>query len=146
MPPPPQCTLTNGVLAVTGRLDAGTTNAPAGARITVQNLALVGGATFVCDWTTNALGQVTNDVAVVTGALAAEGPGFFDLGRTEAKPVRLPFSAPVMSYGSFSGSFAGWKAVNTGLPAGKAYATVVTAAGGTVTLDIRYSGTLLMVK
>jgi len=139
-------TLTNGVLAVTGRLDAGTNNAPAGARITVQNLALVGGATFACDWTTNALGQVTNDVAVVTGALAAEGPGFFDLGRTEAKPVRLPFSAPVMSYGSFSGSFAGWKAVNTGLPAGKAYATVVTAAGGTVTLDIRYSGTLLMVK
>jgi len=139
-------TLTNGVLAVTGRLDAGTTNAPAGARITVQNLALVGGATFVCDWTTNALGQVTNDVAVVTGALAAEGPGFFDLGRTEAKPVRMPFSATVMSYGSFSGSFAGWKAVNTGLPAGKAYATVVTAAGGTVTLNVRYSGTLLLVK
>jgi autotransporter-associated beta strand protein len=108
--------LTNGVIAATGTLDAGTNGAPAGARMTVQNLSLVGGATFACDWATNALAQVTNDFVAVTGTLAPEGSGFVDFGRTETSPIPMPFSATVMSYGTLSGTFSGWKAVNTGLP------------------------------
>lgn len=139
-------TLTNGVIAVTGRLDAGTNNAPAGARMTVQNLTFVRGSTFVCTWSTNSIGQVTNDFVLVTGTLTPEGAGFFDLGRTEANPIPMPFQATVMSYGNLPGNFAGWKAINTGVPAGKAFATVVTAANGVVTLGVRYGGTLITVR
>jgi fibronectin-binding autotransporter adhesin len=138
--------LTNGVIAVTGTLDAGTNGAPAGARMTVQNLSLVGGATFACPWATNALGHVTNDFVTVTGALAAEGPGFIDLGGTEANPIPMPFQATIMSYGAFSGSFAGWKTVNTGVPSRKPVSTVVTASGGFVTLNVQYGGTLFLLR
>ena len=137
--------LTNGVIAVTGTLDPGTNGAPAGARMTVQNLALVQGSAYACTWATNAAGKVTNDFVTVTGALAPEGAGTFDLGRAEDNPVILPFSMTVMSYGNFTGSFAGWKAVNTGLPASTHIATVVTAANGIVTLELRYGGTLVLV-
>ena len=139
-------TLTNGIIAVTGTLDAGTNGAPAGARMTVQNLSLVGGSTFSCNWTTNALGRVTNDFAVVTGALAVEGAGFFDLGRTAANPIPMPFALTVMSYGTISGRFSGWRAINTGLPSGKRYVTVTTAANGAVTISIRYGGTLVLIE
>ena len=134
-------TLTNGIIAVTGRLDAGTNNAPAGARMTVQNLSLVRGSTFACDWTTNAFGKVTNDFVAVTSSLAAEGPGFFDLGRTATNPISLPFRTAVMSYGTFSGSFTGWKSINTGLPANR---TVVTAADNLVTIEVHSGGTLII--
>lgn len=139
-------TLTNGVIALTGALDAGTNGAPAGAKMTVQNLNLVKGSTFVCTWSTNTLGKVTNDFVTVSGTLAPEGAGFFDLGRTEANPIPMPFKTTVMSYGDLSGNFAGWKAVNTGVPSGRALATVVTAANGFVSLEVRYSGTLIMVR
>ena len=137
-------TLTNGVIAVTGALDAGTNGTPAGAKMTVQNLSLVGSSTFVCTWSTNSFGQVTNDFVIVTGTLTPEGAGFFDLGRTEANPIPMPFQATIMSYGNLSGNFTGWKAINPGVPAGKAIATVVTAVNGFVTLGVRYSGTLIM--
>ena len=136
--------LTNGVIAVTGTLDAGTNNAPAGAAMAVQNLSLAGGSTLACDWTTNALGQVTNDFVAVSNILASEGPGFLDLGRTETNAITVPFSATIMSYRTFQGTFTGWKAVNTGLPENKAFATVVTAADGFVTLEIRYGGTIIL--
>ena len=139
-------TLTNGVIAVNARLDAGTNGAPAGARMTVQNLSLVGGSTFVCTWSTNSIGQVTNDFVAVTGTLTPEGAGFFDLGRTEANPIPVPFQATIMSYGNLSGSFSGWKAINTGVPAGKTIATVVTADNGFVTFGVRYSGTLIVIQ
>jgi len=139
-------TLTNGVIAVTGALDAGTNNAPAGASMTVQNLSLVGGSTFVCDWTTNALGQVTNDFVTVSGTLAPEGVGFFDLGRTVENPIPMPFKATVMSYVSLSGNFAGWKAINTGVSPSRHVATVITAGGGLVTLEVRFGGTLVLLK
>lgn len=139
-------TLTNGTIAVTGRLDAGTNNAPAGARMTVQNLTFAGGSTFACDWATNALGHVTNDFVTVTGTLATEGPGFVDFGRTEANPIRMPFSAAIMSYGTIGNSFAGWKAINTGLPENAHAALVFTAANNRVTLEIRYGGTLLLLN
>ncbi|MDD4442440.1 MAG: autotransporter-associated beta strand repeat-containing protein [Kiritimatiellae bacterium] len=139
-------TLTNGVIALTGALDAGTNNAPAGARMTVQNLGLVKGSTFVCTWSTNSVGKITNDFVTVTGTLAPEGAGFIDLGRTEENPIPMPFTAAIMSYGVFSGNFAGWKAVNTGLPAGKAVATLVTASDGVVTLEVCYGGTLFMLR
>ena len=139
-------TLTNGIIAVTGTLDAGTNGAPAGAKMTVNNLSLVKGSTFVCAWSTNALGRVTNDFVTVTGTLAPEGAGFIDLGRTEANPIPMPFQATIMSYGNLSGNFAGWKAINTGVPAGKAIATVVTAANGFVTFGVRYGGTMIMVR
>lgn len=139
-------TLTNGVVALTGALDAGTNNAPAGARMTVQNLGLVKGSTFVCTWSTYSVGKITNDFVTVTGTLASEGAGFFDLGSTEENPIPMPFTATIMSYGVLSGNFAGWKAVNTGVPAGKAIATLVTAADGFVTLEVRYGGTLIMVR
>ena len=137
--------LTNGVIAVTGTLDPGTNGAPAGARMTVQNLALTQGSVYACTWATNAAGKVTNDFVTVTGALAPEGAGTFDLGRAEDNPVILPFSMTVLSYGNFTGSFAGWKAVNTGLPTSTHIATVVTAANGIVTLELRYGGTLVLV-
>jgi fibronectin-binding autotransporter adhesin len=139
-------TLTNGIIAVTGALEAGTNNAPAGARMTVQNLSLVKGSTFVCTWSTDGVGKITNDFVTVTGTLAPEGAGFIDLGRTEADPIPMPFTTTIMSYGSLSGSFAGWKAINTGVPAGKALATVVTAANGFVILEVRYGGTLIMLR
>jgi fibronectin-binding autotransporter adhesin len=138
--------LTNGVIRVAGRLDAGTNGAPAGASMTVRNLSFAGGSTFACDWATNALGQVVNDTGAVTGTLAPEAPGFFDLGRDESDPITLPFQLTLMTYGTFSGSFHGWKAVNTGLPANTRYATVATAVNGTVTLEVRYSGTMILVK
>jgi autotransporter-associated beta strand protein len=138
--------LTNGVVAVTGRLDAGTNGAPAGASLTVQNLAFAAGSTLACDWTTNALGQLIHDFVTVTGTLAPEGPGFFDLGRTPGDPVPLPFELTVMSYGTLSGAFAGWKAVNTGLPDTARLATVVRAADGSVTLRIQYGGTLVLIN
>jgi len=119
---------------------------PAGAKMTVQNLSLVKGSTFVCTWSTNALGKVTNDFVAVTGTLAPEGAGFIDLGRTEANPIPMPFKTTIMSYGTLSGYFAGWKAVNTGVPPAKQLATFVSAASGLVTLEIRYSGTLIMVR
>lgn len=136
-------TLTNGIIAVTGRLDAGTNRAPAGARMTLQNLSLIRGSTFACDWATNALGQVTNDFAAVTGALAAEGPGFFDLGRSESNPIPLPFRATVMSYGMFSGSFSGWKSINTGLPSSR---TTVSVADNLVTLEVHSGGIFIIIK
>ncbi|MDA3923536.1 MAG: autotransporter-associated beta strand repeat-containing protein [Kiritimatiellae bacterium] len=139
-------TLTNGVIAVTSTLDAGTNGAPAGATMIVENLSLVGDSTFACDWTTNALGEVTNDFVTVTGTLASEGAGFVDLGRTEEAPISIPFHATVMSYDVFSGSFIGWKAVGTGLPVGKAYATIVAAEDGLVTIDISYSGMLILLR
>lgn len=139
-------TLTNGTIAVTGRLDAGTNNAPAGARMTVANLSLVKDMTFACDWTTNMLGQITNDFVAVTSTLAPEGAGTFDLGCTEADPITLPFSCTIMSYGSLSGHFIGWKAINTGIPAEKHVTTIVTASNGVVTLEIRYGGTLFLLR
>jgi len=139
-------TLSNGVIAVTGLLDPGTNGAPAGATMTVQHLALTSGSVLACPWRTDSLGQVTNDFVTVTGTLSTEGPGFFDLGRTEATPIPMPFSLTVMTYGSFSGTFAGWKAINTGLPEGKATAVVVETVNGRVTLHVRYSGTLLLVQ
>lgn len=139
-------TLTNGIIAVTGALDAGTNGAPAGAKMTVQNLSLVQGSTFVCDWSTNSVGQVTNDFVTVTGTLAPEGAGLFDLGRTEANPIPMPFTAAIMSYGSLGGSFTGWKAANTGLPPERAVATVVTTSGNVVILEIRYGGTLILIQ
>jgi hypothetical protein len=114
--------------------------------MTVQNLGLVKGSTFVCTWSTNSVGKITNDFVTVTGTLASEGAGFFDLGSTEENPIPMPFTATIMSYGVLSGNFAGWKAVNTGVPAGKAIATLVTAADGFVTLEVRYGGTLIMVR
>lgn len=139
-------TLSNGVIAVVGTLDPGTNGAPAGAAMTVQHLALTEGAVVACPWSTNSLGQITCDRVTVTGSLTVEGPGRFDLGRTEAAPIPMPFSQTVMTYGSFSGTFAGWKAVNTGLPEGKATTTLVETAAGQVTLHVRYSGTLLLVQ
>ena len=138
--------LTNGTIAVTGRLDAGTNNAPAGARMTVENLSLVKDMTFACDWSTNTLGQITNDFVAVTSTLAPEGAGTFDLGCTEADPITLPFSCTIMSYGSLSGHFTGWKAINTGIPVEKHVATIVTASNGVVTLEIRYGGTLFLLR
>ena len=139
-------TLTNGIIAVTGALDAGTNNAPAGARMTVQNLSLVKGSTFVCTWSTNGVGKITNDFVTVTGALAPEGTGFIDLGRTEANPIPMPFKTTIMSYGTLggSGTFAGWKAINTGIA--RNIATVITAANSLVSLEVRYGGTLIMVR
>ena len=139
-------TLTNGVIALTGALDAGTNNAPAGARMTVQNLSLVKGSTFVCTWSTNGVGKITNDFVTVTGALAPEGTGFIDLGRTEANPIPMPFKTTIMSYGTLggSGTFAGWKAINTGIA--RNIATVITAANSLVSLEVRYGGTLIMVR
>jgi autotransporter-associated beta strand protein len=137
-------TLTNGVIALTGALDAGTNNAPAGARMTLQNLSLVQGSTFVCTWSTNGVGTVTNDFVTVTGALAPEGTGFIDLGRSEANPIPMPFKTTIMSYGTLSNSFAGWKARNTGLT--KNVATVITAASNLVSLEVRYGGTLILIK
>jgi fibronectin-binding autotransporter adhesin len=138
--------LTNGTYAVHGVLDCGTNNAPAGAAMTVENLSMVKGSTFVCEWTTNAVGEVTNDFVTVTGTLVSEGSGFIDLNRTEADPITIPFEVTIMSYGSLSGSFTGWKAINTGLPAGQAIATAVTTSNNEVTVKIRYGGTVILIR
>ncbi len=138
--------LTNGVIAVTGTLNAGTNGAPAGARMTVQNLSLVKGVTFACDWSTNALGQVTNDFVTVAGVLSAEGPGFVDFERTATNPIPVPFQATIMSYGTLTGSFAGWKAINTGLDGNAHPALLITADSGLVRIEVVYGGTLLMLR
>lgn len=137
---------TNGTLAAHRRLDAGTNGAPAGATMTVQHLTLTAGSTFACDWKTNTLGEVTTDFIAVSGTLAAESHGFVDFGRDTSAPVPIPFTAPVMSYGSFSGGFNGWKPLNTGLPAGANVALSLTAENGTVVLRLRYGGTLIRLR
>lgn len=137
---------TNGTLAVHRRLDAGTNGAPAGAMMTVQHLTLTAGSTFACDWKTNTLGEVTADFIAVSGTLAAESHGFVDFGRDTSAPVPIPFTAPVMSYGSFSGDLNGWKPLNTGLPAGANVALSLTAENGTVILRLRYGGTLIRLR
>jgi hypothetical protein len=138
--------LTNGVVAVTGALDAGTNGAPAGAKMTVQNLSIVGGATFACAWATNGVGKGTNDFVAVTGALAPEGAGFVDFGRTAENPIPMPFRTTIMSYGTLGGTFAGWKPLNTGLPSNTHPALVVTAESGLVQIEVRYGGTLLLLQ
>ncbi|MDD2598088.1 MAG: autotransporter-associated beta strand repeat-containing protein [Kiritimatiellae bacterium] len=138
--------LTNGVIAVTGTLDAGPADAPAGAQMTIENLNLAAGATFSCPWSTNALGKVTNDFVIVTGALTSEGAGFIDLNRTEADPIPVPFEATIMSYGSFSGSFTGWKVTNTGLPPGTTVSTAVSIVNGEVTVKVMYGGSLIIIR
>jgi fibronectin-binding autotransporter adhesin len=138
--------LTNGVIAVTGTLDAGTNGVPAGARLTVGNLSLLQGAVFACDWSTNAQGRATNDFVAVTGTLAPEGAGFIDFGRSAANPLPMPFSATVMSYGTLQGRFTGWKALRTGLPRDRVIATVIRAVNGAVTVEVRYGGTLVLLQ
>lgn len=138
--------LTNGVIALAGTLDTGTNGAPAGAKMTVQNLSLIAGATFACAWATNSLGKITNDFVTVTGTLAPEGAGFVDFGRTEANPIPMPFSTTIMSYGTLTGSFTGWKPRNTGLPSNARPALVVTAENGLVKIEVRYGGTLLLLQ
>ena len=138
--------LTNGVIALTGTLNPGTNGAPAGATLTVEKLALAAGATIANDWTTNAAGQVTADLTTVTGALTAEGAGLVDLGRAEGDPIPMPFTMPLLNYGTFSGSFTGWKAVGTGLSAGQAYATIIKAEDGVVTVTIRFGGTVFLLQ
>jgi len=138
--------LTNGTIAVTGTLDPGADDAPAGATITVENLALTAGATLACPWVTNALGQVTCDSVTVTDTLTVEGPGFFDLCRTEEDPTPVPFTFVAATTGATAGSFNGWKAVGTGLSPEKKIATVVEVVDGHVKVTIRYSGTVLIVR
>lgn len=139
-------TLTNGEIALAGALNPGTNGAPAGARMTLQNLRLLGGSTFTCDWSTNSLGQVTNDFATVTAALSVDGPGFVDFGRTPSTPLPVPFTATIMSYASLSGSFAGWRAVNTGRTGSPLPTLIVSAAGGFVKVDVRFSGAVLLLR
>ena len=51
------------------------------------------------DGATSSFGLVTDDFAV-TGMLASDGAGIFDLGHAEANPIHMPFRATIMSYGS----------------------------------------------
>jgi len=55
--------LVNGIITVHGALDCGDSGAEAGAELSVANLTMVGGSSYVCDWSTNALGEATCDYA-----------------------------------------------------------------------------------
>ena len=138
--------LTNGLVYVTGRLDAGTNGAPAGATMTVENLRLARGAVWAVDTATNALGEVVGDVIAVTGSLTAEKSGFIDLGRTENDPIPLPFSFVAMSYETLESPFMSWKAINTGLPPDRLVATFVKAEDGLVTVTVQTSATVVIVR
>ena len=138
--------LTNGTIAVHGVLDCGIVDAPAGAAMTVEDLAMTAGSTFVCEWATNAVGEVTNDFVTVTGNVAGEGRGFIDFNRDSSNPIPIPFETTIMSYGTTSGSFIGWTALNTGLPAGTSIATIVKAEDNVVTVKVTYGGTLIIIQ
>lgn len=138
--------ITNGLVCVTGRLDAGTNGAPAGATMTVENLRLARGAVWAVDTTTNAMGEVVGDVIAVTGTLSAEKSGFIDLGRTTDDPIPLPFSFVAMSYETLESPFVSWKAINTGLPPDRLVATFVKAEDGLVTVTVQKSATVIVVR
>ncbi len=139
-------TLSNGTITVYGALDCGDSGADAGAELSVANLTMVGGSSYVCDWSTNALGEATCDYVTVGGDLSVTAPGLIDFNREIGDPMPMPFEVEIMSYGSFTGSFKGWDAVGTGLPAETATATVVTAEDGVVTVSVSYSGLLMIVR
>jgi len=137
--------LSNGTVAVAGRLAPGTNGVPANLALTAENLTLLAGATLACDWT-GAVGAVTNNKTVVTGDLAAQAGGHIDFGRAEENPLPIPFKATLMTYGgTFGGTFAGWKAKNTGV-ARKNLATLVKAENGLVTVEVKIAGTILTLQ
>jgi autotransporter-associated beta strand protein len=138
--------LTNGAVKVLGTLNAGVGDTPAGAAMSVENLTLAAGSIYACASVGSGPGIEANDYVTVTDALTVEGAGVVDLERTQDDPITIPYDIEIMSYGSFSGSFAGWQTVNTGLPDGTAYATVVRAEDGVVTLSIRYSGLIMILR
>jgi autotransporter-associated beta strand protein len=138
--------LINGTITVNGALDCGDSGADAGAELSVANLTMVGGSSYVCDWSTNALGEATCDYVTVGGDLNVTAPGLINFNRELGDPIPMPFEVEIMSYNNFNGSFAGWQAIGTGLPEDKAIATVVTAADGVVTVKVNYGGLLMIVR
>jgi autotransporter-associated beta strand protein len=131
---------TNGTLAVTGTLSPGEAEDEAGT-LHAQSLALQSGATLRYDWS-----ATTNDLFDVSGELAAQSAGFIDFGREEGDDLPLPFTAVIGRYGTFTGTFSGWKSINTGLPARTALASVIKAENGVVTLSLSYSGLMILIR
>jgi autotransporter-associated beta strand protein len=122
---------TNGTVRVTGELAAGE-------GLTLDHLTLAPGAVI-------RMGAA----AAVTGALAAEGGGTLDLGRTEADPLLPPFSIPVATYGSCGSAFAGWRVTGTGWPDGKYAVRFVRDEDGPVKIlraELVPNGTVMMLK
>ncbi len=136
--------LTNGSLVVHGCLNPGTNNAPIGATMTVENLTLAKGSMIACDWVTNQLGQATSDCTTVLDTLMIDGAGLFDFGRSEGDPVPIPLTLTIFNCEKVAGTFAGWKATNTGLPAGITVVASVEIENGVVKVTLRYGGTMLM--
>ena len=82
----------------------------------------------------------------MSGELAAQSAGFIDFGREEGDDLPLPFTAVIGRYGTFTGTFSGWKSINTGLPARTALASVIKAENGVVTLSLSYSGLMILIR
>jgi autotransporter-associated beta strand protein len=133
-------TASNGTLAVFGTLSPGSTNGAPGT-LSAANLTLLAGAKLRYDWTAQ-----TNDLFAVKGLLTAQAGGTVDFGHAVGDELTIPFSAVLGTYGTFSGAFGSWKAINTGLPANVAVSSTMTAQNGVVTLSIKYSGLVILIQ
>ena len=142
--------LSNGTVRVTSQLNPGVSGSTTpGAILTATNLTFAAGATFVCNATTNGLPSGTNDLLAVTGLLTVEGSGYVSFGHTSDTPLVLPYSANVMTYGSVSGSFGGWRARDTGYPNAFVAMRVTLDESGpvkTVRVELLRGGTIMMLR
>jgi len=133
-------TFSNGTLSVIGTLSPGDLAGQAGTLFS-SNLTLNAGMTLRYDWTAQ-----TNDLFAVSGLLSSQGPGTIDFGRESGNEIPIPFTAVLGTYGTFSGTFGGWKAINTGLPSRVAVSATVTAQNGVVRIAVKYSGLVLLLR
>jgi autotransporter-associated beta strand protein len=134
-------TVSNGAVAVAGRLSPGDAPGVAGTLTVYGDARLATGSTFIFD-----CADTARDRLAVAGNLTINGGGYVDLGRTEANPLETPFEAPAMTFtGSCDTPSGVWRVRNSGRPNAFLVANF-EVRGNTVYVVVRYSGTLFMLK
>jgi len=131
----------SGALTVRHSVAPGdSTNAPAGASLTADELTLGTNTVYAWSWS-----PAAND-ELVAGTLTIDGAGTVDLGRQEGDLISGAFRAVLMRYESIAGAanLANWTLVNAG---GKGYDAVIKAENNEVVLEYASTrGTLLWLK
>ncbi len=133
-------TVTNGAFTVAGSLSAGDTPGEAGV-FQAETLVFENGVTLHLDWS-----ETANDLFAVSGALTGAAGGIIDFGRAEGDAIPVPMTAVIGTYGTFSGSFSGWKVRNAGLPPRVGLSARITAEDGVVTLSVANSGLIMLLR
>ena len=132
--------VTNGTLAVAGTLSPGTAAGEANT-LRAEKLTFLSGSRIRYDWSAS-----TNDLFAVSGLLTGASGGVIDFGREAGDAIPVPFTALLGTYGSFAGTFGGWKSINTGLPAHASLSTTLMAEDGKVTLKVAFGGLIILVR